>query len=184
MRWRLFFLLMGSALAAGYAGRAAAQFSPVQTWVTVANAASVNKTEDVRMLLEQGKDPNEVDSLGRTALDYAAGFDNVDMAKLLLDRGARTDARDMLDSTALHWAAQDGKVDVMRVLIAAKAPIDVQNRQGITPLMLAVEHNEVAAVRLLIESGADPRKQDYTGRDAFGWAAGKSNILPLLAAKR
>jgi uncharacterized protein len=184
MRWRLLSLAFGTAFAAGLALPAAAQFNPGATWVTVANAASVNKTDDVRMLLQQGKDPNEVDSLGKTALDYAAGFDNVEMAQVLLDHNAQTDARDSLNSTALHWAAERGKVDVMTLLIAHKATVDVQNRQGITPLMLAVEHNEMAAVRLLIQNGADPRKQDYTGRDAYGWGAGKNNILALLATAK
>jgi uncharacterized protein len=72
----------------------------------------------------------------------------------------------------------------MRLLIARKAKVDFQNEQGITPIMVAADHAQPASVRLLIASGADPRKQDYTGRDAFGWAAGKPAVLQALNTKR
>jgi len=48
--------------------------------------------------------------------------------------------------------------------------------------MLAVSRGQAQVVRLLLQNGADPAKQDYTGRDATGWAAGKPNILQILRA--
>lgn len=155
-------------------------------WYTVAIAASRNSTEQVlALLLQGGSDPDGADSVGgRTALDYAASFNNLAMAKVLLDHGAHVDARDPSGSTALHWGAERGNLEVMRLLIDNKAAIDAQNRQGITPLMQAASHTQPSAVRLLLASGADPRKQDYTGRDAFGWAAGKPAVLQALNAKR
>ena len=165
------------------AGRAGAD---IHDWYTIAVAASRNETAQVQaLLLEGGNDLDFIDSDGgRTALDYAALFDNLAMAQLLLDHGAHIDARDSFGNIALHWAAERGSLDVMRLLIAKKTNVDFQNRQGITPIMVAAEHAQPASVRLLLESGADPRKQDYTGRDAFGWAAGKPNVLQALNAKR
>src|SRR6185437_11219458 len=156
------------------AGPAAAGLD-ANAWYTIANAASRNETARVQaMLLEGGNDPDAIDSTGgRTALDYAATFNNVEMAQALLDHGAHIDARDSFGNIALHWAAERGNLEMMRLLIARKSNVDFQNRQGTTPIMVAAEHAQPAAVRLLIASGADPRKQDYTGRDAFGWAAGK-----------
>ena len=165
------------------AGVARAQFD---AWYTVANAASHNSIEQVQALITRGNaDLDSADSSsGHTALEYAASFNNLAMAKLLLDHGAHVDARDPIGGTALHWAAERGNLEMMRLLIDNKAGIDVQNRQGITPLMSAASHAQPGAVRLLIASGADPRKQDYTGRDAFGWAAGQPAVTQALNARR
>jgi uncharacterized protein len=155
-------------------------------WFTVAIAASHNSIEEVLAVLTHGgADPDVVDSTGgRTALDYAASFNNVQMAKVLLDYGAHVDGRDPTGSTALHWAAERGNLEVMRLLIADKATVDAANREGVTPLMSAASHTQPGAVRLLLANGADPKKQDYTGRDAFGWAAGKPAVMQALNAKR
>jgi ankyrin repeat protein len=180
MRRRLA-LTLGLALGL-LAGRAAADDS----WYTIAIAASRNETAAVQeLLLDRMNDPDILDSTsGRTALDFAASFDNLQMAQILLDHGAHVDARDSSGNTALHWAAERGNLDVMKLLIEHKATVDFINRQGITPIMVAAEHEEPLAVRLLVESGADPHKQDYTGRDAFGWAAGRPATVQALNAKR
>ena len=178
--WRLVAIGFGVLCFAG--GAAAASF---EDWYTVAIAASHNATDQVQALLTRpGIDPDVIDSTGgRTALDYAASFNNLAMAKLLLDHGAHVDARDPAGNTALHWAAERGNFDMMRLLIANKGDVNAANRQGITPMMSAASHGQAAAVRLLLASGADPKKQDYTGRDTVGWAAGQPAVLQALKAK-
>jgi ankyrin repeat protein len=64
--------------------------------------------------------------------------------------------------------------------LAAHAPVDAQNNQGITPLMLAVADSHATAVKLLLAAGANPREQDYTGRDALGWTTDNHAIAELL----
>ncbi|HEX7967598.1 MAG TPA: ankyrin repeat domain-containing protein, partial [Stellaceae bacterium] len=141
MTRRLLLAWLGTALAlAASGGQASAIDFP--DWYTVVNAASQNKTDDVAMMLRRGDNPNDVDSAGRTPLDYAATFGNVTMAKMLLDGGARPDYRDNFGRIALHWAAETGQAEIIRVLLAAKAPVDAQAKQGITPLMLAAGANK------------------------------------------
>lgn len=147
---------------------------------TIVQAAARNKTDDVKAMLIAGRSPDAADADGQTPLGYAASLGNAEMAQLLLRYNAPVDRRDQFGNTPLHWAAERGSVDIMRMLVAAKATIDVQNQQGITPLMMAASHNQVPAVRLLLQNGADPQKQDYTGRDAVGWAQGKPNVLQAL----
>jgi len=171
---------LAAALLALAPGHGRAQLFQAPDWYTLADAAAANKTSQVAYLLGQGQSPNFIDPHGRTPLDYAATFGNVAMIKLLLDGGARVDYRDAFGSTALHWAAERGNVDAVEVLIAAKAPLDAQNREGVTPLMLAASTDEAGAVRALLKAGADPRKQDFTGRDAFGWARSQPTIVRLL----
>ena len=148
------------------------------------DAASRNKAEDVKVMLAAGKNPDVADDTGQTPLGYASSFGNLAMVQSLLAYHAPVDRRDGFGSTPLHWAAQRGTVDVLNALIAAQASIDLQNKQGITPLMLAASNAQVAAVRILMQHGADPNKQDYTGRDAVGWANGRPNVLQALKTPR
>jgi uncharacterized protein len=167
------------------AGDAAGQVRP-EDMQNVPLAASYNQTARVAQLLAtQDVDADAIDGAGgRTALGYAASFNNTAMAQLLFDHGARVDARDGFGNTALHWAAENGSMAMMYFLIARRATIDAANRQGITPLMVATDHAQPKSMRLLIENGADPHKQDFTGRDAFGWAAGKPAMLQTLQGKQ
>jgi len=149
-------------------------------WYTLATAAAKDKTDEVAQLLRRGDNPNFLDGLGRSPLSYAAASGNTAMIKLLLDGGARIDYRDGFGSTPLHWAAESGRVEALRMLIDAKAPVDAQNRQGVTPLMLAAGANKGEAVKALLKAGANPKRQDFTGRDATGWASGKPSALRAL----
>jgi uncharacterized protein len=150
----------------------------------VAMAAARNNTDDVRALLLAGKTPDVTDGKGQTPLDYAANFGNVEMTRLLLRYKAPVDSTDQFGNTALHWAAQRGSVEIIKLLLDAKAAVDAQNKQGVTPLMMAAKNGQVMAVRVLLAHGADPHRQDYTGRDAIGWAAGKPGVIEALRAAK
>ncbi len=180
MKGRKIALLLSGALIGG-AGRAAAQ-----SMTSVAMAASRNETAEVQALLvDKLNDPDIIDGWsGRTALDFAASFNNLAMAQLLLDHGAHVDWRDTMGDSALHYAAERGNLDFIRFLIERGATVDFANKQGITPIMVAAEHTQPAAVRLLLKSGANPKKQDFTGRDAYGWAAGKPAVVQALNTAR
>jgi len=149
-------------------------------WYTIVTAASGNNITDVRMFIAKRVNVNQADPQGRTALSYAAELGNVQMAKELLDAGASPDQRDKSGNVALHWAANNGRVDAIKALIAGHATVDAPDRQGITPLMSAIAQNQLGSVRALLAGGADPRKTDFTGRDAFGWAASKPGIAQVL----
>ncbi len=165
------------------AGSARAQIFTDQfnsAWYTIVSAAAANNMDDVQTFIARRVNVNATDTRGRTALSYAAELGNAQMAKALLDAGASPDQRDKPGDVPLHWAANNGHAEVIKVLLAGHATVDAPDRQGITPLMSAISHKQVAAIKALLAGGADPRKQDFTGRDAFGWAAGQSTILRLL----
>jgi ankyrin repeat protein len=165
------------------AGGARAQIFTNQfnsAWYTIVSAAAGNNITDVRAFIAKRVNVNEADPRGRTALSFAAELGNAEMAKELLDAGASPDQRDKLGDVPLHWAANNGRVEVIKVLLAGHAAVDASDRQGITPLMSAISHNQAGSVRALLAGGADPRKQDFTGRDAFGWAQGQPAIVRML----
>ena len=153
---------------------------PSTTNLNVVGASVIDRADYVNYLISTGDSPDDIDKDGRTGLIYAAMSNYADIAQTLISHAAKLDLRDKFGYTALHWAAERGNVAIMRLLLAAKALVDVQNAQGITPLMLATNSGNVPAVRLLLQNRADPKKQDYTGRDSFGWAGDHSVILALL----
>ncbi len=147
----------------------------------IAMSSSANNPGQVMWYVSQGFDPDQPDYTGVTALMYAALNDNAQIAYILISHStAHLDVRDKFGNTALHLAAQRGSLDVMRELLEAKAPVDVPNHEGITPLMMAANNNHVEAVKLLLKYGADASKQDFTGRDALGWAGNKTAVVQLL----
>jgi cytohesin len=138
----------------------------------------------IGVLRELGVLLTSIITAGRSASSYAAELGNAQMAKELLDAGASPDQRDKQGDVPLHWAANNGRVEAIKVLLAGHAAVDASDRQGITPLMSAIAHNQAGSVKALLAGGADPRKQDFTGRDAFGWAAGQATIVRLLQEPR
>lgn len=149
-------------------------------WYTIVSAAAANNLNDVRTFIARRVNVNQVDPQGRTALSYAAELGNVEIGQELLNARASPDQRDKLGNVPLHWAANNGRVDAIKLLLAAHATVDAPDRQGITPLMSAIAHNQLASVKALLAGGADPRRQDFTGRDAFGWAQGQPTIARVL----
>jgi ankyrin repeat protein len=151
-------------------------------YYTIVNAAAANNSADVRTFIVKRANVNSTDLQGRTALSFAAELGNTEMAKELLDARAAPDQRDKLGNVPLHWAANNGRVEVLKVLLAARAAVDAPDRQGITPLMGAIAHNQPEAMKVLLAAGADPHRQDFTGRDAFGWATNQPSLARLLQA--
>ncbi|MGO9787151.1 MAG: ankyrin repeat domain-containing protein [Stellaceae bacterium] len=147
----------------------------------IAMSSSANNAGQVMWYVNQHFDPDQPDFGGTTALMYAAINNNAQIAYILISHSsAHVDARDKFGNTALHYAAEHGSLDVLHELLDAKAPIDAQNREGITPLMKAANSGQAAAVKLLLQSGADTSKEDFTGRDALGWAGNKVAVVQLL----
>jgi len=149
-------------------------------WYTIVSAAAADNIANVRTFIAKRVNVNATDPQGRTALSYAAELGDAQMAKELLDARAAPDQRDKLGNVPLHWAANNGRTEVLKVLLAAHATVDATDRQGITPLMGAIAHNQPNAAKVLLAAGADPHRQDFTGRDALGWAAGQPTLTRLL----
>eukprot|EP00198_Chlamydomonas_reinhardtii_P002423 XP_001691759.1 predicted protein [Chlamydomonas reinhardtii] len=93
--------------------------------------------EAVEDFIAIGKDLNEPDAQGRTALHYSVAYDHPVIAKMLVDEGANLEARDSLNNTPLHYAAGYGRVALARMLLDAGADKTVQNNTGKTPIDLA-----------------------------------------------
>ncbi|KAI1073622.1 hypothetical protein F5B20DRAFT_597369 [Whalleya microplaca] len=116
-----------------------------------------NRNPDIiRVLLENGANPNVTEPDGRSALHLCtrAGLNSTELALLLLRYGADVNSQASDLSTPLHDAVAEGKLGDIRLLIDYGAGLEVENGTGHTPLTLTLQHNNQAAANLLLGSGA------------------------------
>ena len=69
------------------------------------DAAKAGSEEELKRLIQEGKDVNEKDRRGITALGVAVGFNRTPCIRALLDTGADVHLTDARGSTVLHYAA-------------------------------------------------------------------------------
>jgi ankyrin repeat protein len=140
----------------------------------------------LRMLLESGADANAVDqSMGESALMWAAAENHADAVRTLVAAGARVDLRsapmefskDRFGDgrsarftvlprggwTALMYAARQDSREAARALAVAGADLDATDPDGTTALTLAVINSNYELAAQLLEAGADPNVADATG---------------------
>jgi murein DD-endopeptidase MepM/ murein hydrolase activator NlpD len=117
----------------------------------------------VKLLVEEGADPNCRDVHGRTPLHEAAAREP-SIAMFLIKCGSRVDVRDENGVTPLHEAAARHE-DLARQLVARKADISATTIQaaaingklfpaGTTPLMVSMESGNLVVTRFLEDCGA------------------------------
>lgn len=99
------------------------------------------------------------------ALHYAAWSGDLAEVRQLIEAGTDPDTVDSTGETALFGAAAGARIEVVAYLLAVGARHDLhESTLGLTPLHWAASHGGVETLRLLIEAGADPAKEDHSGR--------------------
>ncbi|ETN69142.1 ankyrin repeat protein [Necator americanus] len=98
---------------------------------------------------------------GRTALHFAAKYDNAQMVAFLLGRNANKDCQDHECCTPLHLAASEGHEGPVKELIRAGASVMLRNDKSQTPYDTALVNNRVGVIGLLA-SGDNLRVQLYS----------------------
>lgn len=111
---------------------------------------AITESEVLRLLLDQGFDPNRAGWLGQTALHHYAGRGEVANVVLVIERGADVDAiDDKMRGTPLAWAAAKGHEATVRVLLRHGAdpglPSDIVNAQPLQRAR-AAGHTRVADI--------------------------------------
>jgi|GEM_PF-2035001 len=128
----------------------------------------------VKMLIENGADPNQTDSKGATALHYLVSAPSaLEIVPILIRSGANVNAatEGRGNRTALHEASiwyfeeRDHSVGelLIRLLVSSGADINAPEYLGKTLLHKAVENDKADLLKLLLDLGADPNIKDGGG---------------------
>ena len=119
------------------------------------NAAELGNVHEVRKLLDQGADINEMSVEYGTALGAAAAEGRIEVMGFLLDHGADINmGRGWW--TPLAAASARGQLEAIRLLLDRGADIDAKSPAfGYTPLWWAAYRGQTSVVQLLLDRGAD-----------------------------
>jgi ankyrin repeat protein len=125
----------------------------------IARAAAFGHCREcLRILLDAGA---AADTPGRSALQDAAAYGDLEMVRMLVEKGAKVNAADRRGYTALMRAAlsyEPGALAVIEYLLAKGASANPKNETGDTALSFAARFGETPAVALLRKHGApEPR---------------------------
>ena len=155
----------------------------------VADAAMRGDAAAVRSLVAQGKDVNQAQGDGMTALHWAARNGDASLAEFLLGAGGDVDAGTRIGAyTPLHLAAQAGAGEVAELLLAAGADPGAATggTGGARPLHFAARAGDERAVAALLAAGADPNAAETAWGQTpliFAASAGRTaSVRALLAA--
>lgn len=134
--------------------------------------------EAVKNAIASGKNANEKDKDGKTALMYAAETNgDEEVLRVLINAGANVSARNNKGSTALHLAAVNSHFNPKIIDVLIGAGIDVNSRrntmsqgllqENITPLMDAasVTFDNSRNIKALVNAGADVNAE-YISRES------------------
>ena len=120
----------------------------------------------VRILCENGANPNIPDGRGWTPATLAVGRDKPHLLRLLKGRGADLDQAD-LQNTPLTLAVRYNKIDMVRLLCELGVDLDKPDGTNRTPLSAAGEADKLEMIRLLYDLHASIDAKDGDGMTAL-----------------
>lgn len=125
------------------------------------DAMEDQRVDLVEKLLELGADPEVRDSLGRSALHWAAMYRDKRTVALLLKREADVNQTDEGGNTPLMLALEQdrpARLGVMRELMQAGADAHLANQEGVSPIAIAMAGDDATVQGLLMRGAARQRE--------------------------
>jgi hypothetical protein len=116
------------------------------------------------------------DSLGRSALWWAAHDGRIGALDRLLATGQDPAAADVDGETPLHAAIRNGQAAAAQRLLQHGSPADAAALYGTTPLMLAARRGDVQLTQALLLAGAHPDRSGPFGRTALHQAVERGQV--------
>ncbi|KAJ8132754.1 hypothetical protein O1611_g873 [Lasiodiplodia mahajangana] len=158
----------------------------LKTLLPLFYAASVGLGHVVRLLLDNGADPNAIGQRSEhyesTVLHAASSSGHGAIVEMLLNRGAEVNARNGDLSTALHAASSSGHEAVVKLLLESGAEVNARNGVDLTALHVASTWGHEEVVKLLLENGAEVNAQNREDVTALHLAsnAGHETVVRIL----
>ncbi len=173
--------------------RRASKRAPVAPGVANANgangindlsgAARSGDAARVKLLLAEGKDPNQPDSNGRrTPLHWAVRGNHSEVVQILMEGGANPDIGDQAGKTPLEHAAENNMVEMTTMLIMAGADVNKRDLVGGNAVLWAAGLGSPETLKLVVDAGGEIEVKDINGLTPLTWAAqtGKTGSMKIL----
>lgn len=136
--------------------------------VPLADAADRGNLAELRALLREGANANEVDAFGWTPLIRAARHDRRDLLTALLEAGADPNQPDERNRwSPLMHAIHRNMGEALGVLLEFGADPNRRAPNGGLPLVMAAGYGYPAHVARLLDHGADPYLETGDGATAL-----------------
>lgn len=119
---------------------------------------------------------------GDTALHIVARRRDLQYLKYLAQKGADVNAVNKTGESPLSIAVGLGWLEGVEYLLFRKARTDITNETGETPLIQAVHQRSTDMIEMLLKAGADPDRNDNSGRSARDYAELDTRNSRILAA--
>lgn len=158
------------ALGALLSSPAQAQFSEGYKFLEAVKKKEGEKVEQA--IMDQGQIVNTRDvTSGETALHIVTQRRDLTWLAYLVGKGANVNLADSRGRTALQIAVNLGWREGAEFLVGKGARTNDSNDAGETPLISAVHRRDTQLMKVLLEAGADPDREDNSGRSARDYAA-------------
>lgn len=134
------------------------------------NAIKYGKSiECIKLLLNDGADPNTFSSTKTTPLAYAINQKNIPLIVLLLENGADPNftASSEVIPPPLIISIYYRNIEITKLLIEYGADINIRDHFGRTALICAAKTNHIKMTTLLFENGANIHISDNGGQTAL-----------------
>lgn len=131
-------------------------------------AAAMGNNELVSQLLEAGADVNKINYDGFSPLMHAAYYGHLDTVKLLLEHGAYIDFHQK--TSALIIAAQNGHIELVEYLLLKGATVSCRDEDSLQAIHVASFYGHKEIVNLLLRWGAKAIDTTRDGKTALYYA--------------
>lgn len=144
---------------------------------TIHQAASRGRIETIKVLLENGADPDEVDERGWGPLHFAADKGHWNIARLLLEKSATPGLINGSCMTPLDYAVSGGYLEIVRLLLECDALLaDRFTGKSTHPLLVATTREDIPMIQLLLGAKVRTTVSDIHDRTPVHLAVKQGNL--------
>ncbi|KAL3937147.1 MAG: hypothetical protein SGARI_002264, partial [Bacillariaceae sp.] len=142
-------------------------------------AASREDLPTLRLMLNNGIDPDSADYDRRNALMVSSMNGNSETVSLLLEHHANPNMTDVHGTTALYEAVKGNHIECMKILQQHGGDMCLSEDAAATKLCQCVFDGDIVMLSRLCQAGIDVNAGDYDRRTAIHIAASEGNMAAI-----